>query len=116
MKNLNLIYNKFLETKKICIDSRKDCQNSIFFAIQGDNFNGNKYASEAIKKGAVLAIIDDKKYIKNKKYVLVKNSLKCLQQLAKLHKKKSNFKVIAITGTNGKTTTKEKIRNNHKYR
>ncbi len=111
MKNLNLIYNKFLETKKICIDSRKDCQNSIFFAIQGDNFNGNKYASEAIKKGAVLAIIDDKKYIKNKKYVLVKNSLKCLQQLAKLHKKKSNFKVIAITGTNGKTTTKEIIYN-----
>ena len=67
--------------------------------------------SRIISKGASLAIIDDKKYKKNEKYIVVKDSLKCLQELAKLHKEKSAFEVIAITGTNGKTTTKEIIYN-----
>ena len=111
MKNLNFIYDKFLESKKISIDSRSECSNTIFFAIKGNNFNGNIYAEEAIKKGALIAVIDDKKYKKNEKYILVKDSLKTLQEIAKIHKKKSKFKVIAITGTNGKTTTKEIIYN-----
>ena len=109
MKNLKLIYKKFLESEKISIDSRKDCSNSIFFAIKGENFNGNIYAEEAIKKGALMAIIDDEKYKKNDNYILVKNSLKTLQKLAEKHICKSNFETIAITGTNGKTTTKEII-------
>jgi len=111
MKHLELIYKKFLESKKISIDSRKDCSNSIFFAIKGENFNGNIYAEEAIKKGALIAIIDDEKYKKNDNYIVVRNSLKMLQKLAEKHKNKSNFEIIAITGTNGKTTTKEIIYN-----
>ncbi|MAZ01134.1 MAG: UDP-N-acetylmuramoyl-tripeptide--D-alanyl-D-alanine ligase [Flavobacteriales bacterium] len=111
MKHLELIYKKFLESKKISIDSRKDCSNSIFFAIKGENFNGNIYAEEAIQKGALMAIVDDAKYKKNDKYIVVRNSLRTLQKIAEKHKNKSNFEIIAITGTNGKTTTKEIIYN-----
>ena len=93
-------------TNLISKRSRKDCSNSIFFAIKGENFNGNIYAEEAIQKGALMAVVDDEKYKKNDKYIVVRNSLRALQKIAEKHKNKSNFEIIAITGTNGKTTTK----------
>jgi len=102
------LYN-IVNSKNICTDSRQIVNDSIFFALKGENFDGNKYANEAINNGCELAIIDNEKYKINEKYILVDNTLKVLQNLARYHRKKINIPIIAITGTNGKTTTKELI-------
>lgn len=81
----------------------------MFFALQGPNFNGNTYAEKAIKKGAKFAIIDDEKFNNSPKTILVKNVLTTLQLLATLHRTKLKTPIIAITGSNGKTTTKELV-------
>jgi len=103
------LYKIYLNYPKLTTDSRSVKKNSIFIALKGDNFNGNKYAEQAIKSGCKYAIIDDKKYKKNDNYILVKDSLKSLQDLAKYHRNKLTIPIIAITGTNGKTTSKELI-------
>ena len=83
----------------------------MFFALQGENFNGNKYALKAIENGCSYAIIDDKKYQTHPNTILVKNVLETLQKLATYHRKQLNIPIIGITGTNGKTTSKELINN-----
>ena len=110
MKNkIEEIYNLFNSFPNINTDSRKTIDNSLFFALKGENFNGNKFAEIALKNGAEYAIIDEKKFKKNNRYILVDNVLETLQKLAEFHRNKFNIPVIAITGTNGKTTTKELI-------
>jgi len=110
MQNIIDIYTQFLLSDGISTDSREDVNNKIFFALSGSNFNGNKFASEAQKKGARLCIIDDSSYTADDN-ILVPNVLTALQELAQYHRKKSSATVLAITGTNGKTTTKELISN-----
>lgn len=108
--SIQYIYSKFLECKSIQIDTRKLQENAIFFCLKGENFDGNTFINEALYKGASLVISDSKEQsIQNEKVVYVENSLHTLQQLAKYHRLKLNIPVIAITGTNGKTTTKELI-------
>jgi UDP-N-acetylmuramoyl-tripeptide--D-alanyl-D-alanine ligase len=96
----------------VSTDTRKIIPNSIFFALKGKNFNGNNFANDAIKKGANYVVIDDKiekKYDENP-YIKVDNSLETLQNLAKYNRLQSYAKIIALTGSNGKTTTKELIK------
>jgi UDP-N-acetylmuramoyl-tripeptide--D-alanyl-D-alanine ligase len=81
----------------------------MFFAIKGEHFNGNHYAAQALNNGAKYAIVDDPGIAENEQFILVDNTLQTLQDLASLHRDKMNAKVIAITGSNGKTTTKELI-------
>jgi len=101
---------KIIKGKKIVTDSRKIIADCVFFALKGDNFNGNIFAGEALNKGASVAIVDEKKYATPHNAILVDNVLSQLQQLALYHRKKLNIPIIALTGSNGKTTTKELIR------
>ena len=105
------LHNKFLECSSIVdIDSRSIREGSMFFAIKGDNFDGNEFAEEALNKGAKYAIVDsDSVNIDNSKILRVKDSLGTLQKLATFHRTKTNSIVIALTGSNGKTTSKELI-------
>ena len=103
------IYKKFLEFPNISTDSRAIKKNSLFFALKGKNFNGNEYAKEALKKGAKFAIIDDVKHKLDENYLLVNDVLKTLQDLASFHRDHIEIPIIGITGSNGKTTSKELI-------
>jgi UDP-N-acetylmuramoyl-tripeptide--D-alanyl-D-alanine ligase len=107
--NIKHLYNFFKNSSGISTDTRQIKQNNIFFALKGNNFDANKFAKQAIEKGAMLAVISDKKYEIKGKTFLVDDSLKTLQELAKYHRNKLNTKIFGITGTNGKTTTKELI-------
>ncbi len=101
------LYQKFLTYGLVSTDSRKITKNSIFFALKGENFDGNKFAQDALDKGALYSVIDDNT-IKSRsdKFILVDNSLKALQDLAKMHRNNLSIPVIGLTGSNGKTTTK----------
>ena len=103
------LYKIYLNHPIISTDSRNIKKDSIFISLKGDNFNGNKYAEQAIKNGSKYAIIDDSSFKKNNNFLLVKDGLKCLQNLAKYHRDQLSIPIIAITGTNGKTTSKELI-------
>ncbi|MDR0420720.1 MAG: Mur ligase domain-containing protein, partial [Prevotellaceae bacterium] len=103
------IYEIFKQYPNIITDSREIIPNSIFIALKGDNFDGNKFVDSALKNGAVYAIADDKLLPKNEKIITVNDTLKTLQDLAAYHRKKLGLPVLAITGSNGKTTTKELI-------
>lgn len=105
--NLNELYELFLHHEKITTDSRHCPTNSLFFALKGERFDGNQYAAKALETGAAYAIIDNPKYLSGDRMILVDNVLDCLQQLAHHHRKALGIPVIGITGTNGKTTTKE---------
>lgn len=108
--NTEEIYDKFCQSRCVSIDSRSIEQGCIFFAIKGDKFDGNQFAVSALEKGASFAVVDDKNLFGvDNRILLVENSIIALQQLARLHRQKINIPVIAITGTNGKTTTKELI-------
>lgn len=107
--NIEEIYNIYLKHPSISTDTRNIKPNSIFFSLKGDNFNGNKFAAQAINEGAAYAIIDEIEFKKNENYILVDNVLETLQQLATFHRNKLKIPIIGITGTNGKTTTKELI-------
>jgi UDP-N-acetylmuramoyl-tripeptide--D-alanyl-D-alanine ligase len=106
IKNLHTL---FLKHQLIDTDTRKIREGSLFFALKGDNFNGNQFANEALNKGAAFAIIDEKVYHKNNQTILVDDVLSTLQQLANFHRKQLNTPIISLTGSNGKTTTKELI-------
>ncbi len=90
-------------------DTRNIRKNTIFFALKGDNFNGNKFAEEALKLGAAYAIVDEEEYQTHKNIILVDDVLKTLQELANYHRNQLNIPIIGLTGSNGKTTTKELI-------
>ena len=104
---LNTIYHKYLESTGVNTDTRKTNKGNIFFALTGPNFNGNQYASLALEKGANYAIVDQKEFAINEQYILVDDVLTTLQNLATHHRNQLNIPVIAVTGSNGKTTTKE---------
>lgn len=104
------LYSVFIKYPNISTDTRKIMPNSLFFALKGDSFNGNQFAETALKLGASYAVIDDEKKYHGDKYILVKDVLTCLQQLATYHRKQLKSIIIAITGSNGKTTTKELIK------
>ncbi len=99
----------FLTSSGICTDTRKIAKNNLFFALSGENFNGNTFAETALKNGALKAIIDDANYQRHDDTILVENTLETLQELANFHRKYLNLPIIALTGSNGKTTTKELI-------
>ena len=101
------LYDRYLQNPKICTDTRKISSGCLFFALKGPHFNGNEFAKEALKKGASYAIIDDEFYPADDRYILVKNSLTTLQELARFHRKQLKCKILGITGSNGKTTSKE---------
>ena len=103
------IYSLFQEHSSICTDNRKITKGAIFISLKGENFNGNKYALKAIQDGCSYAIVDEKEYDVHKNTILVDNALKTLQDLATYHRSQLNIPVIGITGTNGKTTSKELI-------
>jgi UDP-N-acetylmuramoyl-tripeptide--D-alanyl-D-alanine ligase len=102
------LYQLFRESSGVSTDSRTIGKNQIFFALWGEKYNGNKYAAEALHKGASWAVIDDEVF-ETDKTILVDDSLLELQALAAHHRKELNIPVLAITGTNGKTTTKDLI-------
>jgi UDP-N-acetylmuramoyl-tripeptide--D-alanyl-D-alanine ligase len=104
------IYSAFLNcNQKVATDTRKITEGCLFFALKGPNFNGNKFTKEALKKGASYAVIDEEEFSIEGKTFLVEDVLTTLQNLALLHRKQFNIPIIGITGTNGKTTTKELI-------
>ncbi|MDF2432719.1 MAG: UDP-N-acetylmuramoyl-tripeptide--D-alanyl-D-alanine ligase [Mucilaginibacter sp.] len=103
------IYNLFLQHPLISTDTRKIAENSLFFALKGDKFDANTFAKQAIEAGAAYAIIDNPDYRVNEKYILVDDVLTALQDLARYHRRQLAIPVIGLTGTNGKTTTKELI-------
>lgn len=102
------LYQLFRESKGLSTDSRTVTEGQMFFALWGDNFNGNKYAEAALAKGASCAVIDDPSF-ETEKTILVDDTLMELQKLANHHRKELNCPVVAITGSNGKTTTKELV-------
>jgi UDP-N-acetylmuramoyl-tripeptide--D-alanyl-D-alanine ligase len=103
------LYSHFLRHPEICTDTRDIKKNALFFALKGDNFNANQFAEQALNDGCSLAIIDEPQYKKDDRYVLVEDVLTTLQQLANHHRRHLTIPVIAITGTNGKTTSKELV-------
>jgi len=102
------IYKVYSKSWKVTTDSRKVPEGSVFFALKGDKFDGNAFAQLALQNGAALAVIDNPDYLQ-KGCVLVKDALETLQQLALYHRRKLKTIILAITGSNGKTTTKELI-------
>jgi UDP-N-acetylmuramoyl-tripeptide--D-alanyl-D-alanine ligase len=107
---IDRIYKSFIDGAVICTDSRSVSSGCIFFALKGDNFNGNYFAAEAIKNGASLCVTDEKvEGLSKQNNILVDDVLICLQKLANHHRNKFDIPVLAITGSNGKTTTKELI-------
>lgn len=107
MEHIENIYKLFLTCSSITTDTRDCPPNSMFFALKGANFNGNAFAQQAINKGCSYAIIDEAQYKTSDRFIVVDNVLKTLQQLALFHRQQLNTLIVGITGTNGKTTTKE---------
>jgi len=103
------LYKHYIKNPIICTDTRKIEQGCIFFALKGEKFNGNEFAKQAIIEGASLVVIDEKEFKTSDKCLLVENVLETLQELANYHRKQLDIPFIGITGTNGKTTTKELI-------
>ena len=106
MMKTELLYRLFRESAGVSTDTRALKKGELFFALSGASFNGNKFVPEAINKGAMAAVIDDPDYTADKT-ILVDDCLSELQALAAYHREKMKFPVLAVTGTNGKTTTKE---------
>ena len=110
--NIQKIHQLFIKSNSVSIDTRNIKSNDIFFAINGPNFNGNIFALEAIKKGCSYVVSDELEVSKlSNKIVYVEDSVKALQELANYHRRTLNAKIIAITGSNGKTTSKEILLN-----
>ncbi len=108
MNTIENIYNLYKESFLVSTDTRNIIPNSIFFALKGDNFNGNKFAIDALNKGASWVICDEK-ISEHERIIIVDDVLKSLQDVAKMHRSSLSIPIIGITGTNGKTTTKELI-------
>lgn len=109
MNTLETLYAAFLKSRSVSIDSRKIEKGCLFFALKGDNTDGNKFAHKALEAGAAFAVVDDPEIPEKEGVIKVENSLATLQELAKMHRRKLNAKIIGITGSNGKTTSKELI-------
>ena len=105
--SISELYELFIHHPKITTDSRNCPRGSIFFALKGERFDGNQYAEKALATGCSYAVIDNPDYVTGERTILVDNVLTALQQLAHRHRKVLGIPIIGITGTNGKTTTKE---------
>ncbi|MCW5520178.1 UDP-N-acetylmuramoyl-tripeptide--D-alanyl-D-alanine ligase [Aureitalea sp. L0-47] len=107
---IEVLHKLFLKSSGVCTDTRKITKNCIFFALKGENFNGNQFAQDALDKGAMRAVIDDISVHKNSgETILHGNALGLLQKLATYHRNYLQIPVISLTGSNGKTTSKELI-------
>ncbi len=106
--DIKSLYQLFRESNGVCTDTRNLKLNSLFFALKGDNFNGNEFALQALAKGCEYAVVDDPA-IDHDRAILVNNGLDTLQDLARFHRRRFNIPIIGLTGSNGKTTTKELI-------
>ncbi len=107
--DIEQLHKLFLDSKGVGTDTRKDLKDKLFFALKGDNFNGNQYAQIALDNGAAFAVIDEETQKNDNRQILVQNVLKTLQDLAHFHRKYLGIPILGITGTNGKTTNKELI-------
>ena len=107
--NIQELHQLFLNSSGVATDTRSIEPNQLFFALKGENFNGNKFALEALKNGAGYAIIDEIEYDQSEQFITVNNVLETLQELANFHRKHLGIPILAITGSNGKTTSKELI-------
>ncbi len=108
--NTAQIHQHFQLCSGACTDTRKIEKDCMFFALKGEHFNGNEFAEEALRKGAKYVVVDDKNFSRNtEQFILVKDALKSLQSLATFHRKFLDIPILGITGSNGKTTTKELI-------
>lgn len=108
--NIEQLHKLFLDSTGVSTDTRKIINGNLFFALKGENFDGNLFAEKAIELGASHAIIDDENFLKpTKSIILVENVLETLQNLAKFHRLHLNIPIVALTGSNGKTTSKELI-------
>jgi len=104
------LYQHFLESTGICTDTRQKVEDSVFFALKGENFDGNGFVEDAIGKGCRVAVTEREELAGSPRILVVANALKTLQDLAAYHRRERSPKVIAITGSNGKTTTKELVK------
>lgn len=110
MKELSQLHQLFLESTGICTDTRKLKKGNLYLALKGDNFNGNNFAAKALELGANYSIVDEQPEEQNDHIIKVEDGLDTLQKLAAYHRKYLNLPILSITGSNGKTTTKELIR------
>ena len=101
------LYQKYLETGKVSTDTRQITSGSVFFALKGPTFNANEFAPEALARGASYCVVDESKYAIDKRCLLVEDVLTTLQDLARHHRRQLTIPVIGLTGSNGKTTSKE---------
>lgn len=101
------LYHKYLESRQVSTDTRQIPSGAIFFALKGDKFNANEFAAQALEKGASHVVIDDERFNTDSRCILVPNVLETLQKLARYHRSKLAIPVIGLTGSNGKTTSKE---------
>lgn len=108
--DIKQLYQLYQEHPHITTDSRDCPEGSIFLALKGEKFDGNQYAEGALQKGCSYAIVDNPEVVKDNRYILVDNCLQTYKDLAREHRRQFDIPVIAITGTNGKTTTKELIK------
>lgn len=104
-----MIFDLFYTCTGVCTDTRKITKDCLFICLKGENFNGNLFAKEALQKGAKYVICDEEKYANDTSIFYVPDALKYLQKIANIHRKKMNIPVLGITGSNGKTTTKELV-------
>ncbi|MES2651307.1 MAG: UDP-N-acetylmuramoyl-tripeptide--D-alanyl-D-alanine ligase [Bacteroidota bacterium] len=110
MTSIESLYQQYLKHPVICTDTRTITQGCLFFALKGDNFDANTFAIQALGQGAAFAIVDDQQFATHEKCILVSDVLSTLQDLARHHRNQLTIPIIGLTGSNGKTTTKELIK------
>lgn len=110
MLMIDQLYKTFLESSGVSTDTRTVKEGNLWFALKGPNFNANSFAQKALEAGALAVVVDDADYAVNDLYILVEDGLTALQQLANHHRRQFDIPVLGITGSNGKTTTKELVR------
>jgi len=107
--SIETIYSKYSESGKVSTDTRQITPGSVFFALKGPNFNANEFATQALNKGASCAIVDEERFLTDQRILLVDDGLTALQDLARYHRTKLKIPFIGLTGSNGKTTSKELV-------
>lgn len=109
MVPLEQLHATFLKSTGACTDTRQLLAGSMFFALKGPNFDANAFAAKALESGCAFAVVDDPSVAGDERYLVVPDVLRSLQELGRFHRRHFNIPVVAITGTNGKTTTKELV-------
>lgn len=107
--DIQQLYRRYLSSTGVSTDTRQIGQGSLFFALKGPNFNANIFAATALEQGASAVVVDEVAYAKDNdsRYILVSDALQALQELAAFHREQLSIPIVALTGSNGKTTTKE---------